>query len=538
MNKKYLVFGLAAVIAIAGVVYFKTGANQQASVLALNSKSVSNTTDTALTGAGPITNNPNDPSWIKLCRDGKPHIQVLSPNGREVYQAGQQISVTWRSCFSKRYPNGTGDDTARITLLSSQSSASTNVLIPAISEGPHTATVTLPANFPPYVSGNFYKIKVDYIDNLPTSSTSGQVLASDTSDNTFTINSNNVSKVTVSASVNNPIERTVIVSQTQSTYNVLLLGFTVKATGGDVYLSKVPVQIVTTGHRPQNIIGALKLTDSSGNILQTADTAAYKINSGVISAATGCTALECGYLFANLGNIKISSGTSREFFITADLRALNASGGGYSTGDSVRASVMNSDVVTQSNFGASDQNGNALSAVYRTGSAAGYRQVFSTQAISTTLASSSSTATINATTGLVVKQDIKMNVNITANGDDVFIPRSVKNGISATDTVVGDKGFVIAVLNGNSLFDSTATVTSSTSVVSGATIDPSGRIKIGAGQTATLQVMTSIVAPSGSGAKKLQLNAIGVATTAAGVPTSYPTLPASAYQSDFTSPGF
>lgn len=35
MNKKYAIFGAAAAIAIAGVIYFGTGANQQASVAAI-----------------------------------------------------------------------------------------------------------------------------------------------------------------------------------------------------------------------------------------------------------------------------------------------------------------------------------------------------------------------------------------------------------------------------------------------------------------------------------------------------------------------
>jgi hypothetical protein len=89
MNKKYVVFGLAAALAIIGVVYFGTGANQQASVAALG---------TIATPIGPITTNPNDPGWTKLCKDRKPHLQVLSPNGGETYQAGQQITVKWRSC--------------------------------------------------------------------------------------------------------------------------------------------------------------------------------------------------------------------------------------------------------------------------------------------------------------------------------------------------------------------------------------------------------------------------------------------------------
>lgn len=36
--------------------------------------------------------------WTTLCSDGKPHIQVLTPNGGETYTAGQQMEVKWKSC--------------------------------------------------------------------------------------------------------------------------------------------------------------------------------------------------------------------------------------------------------------------------------------------------------------------------------------------------------------------------------------------------------------------------------------------------------
>jgi hypothetical protein len=97
INKKYAVFGVAAVIAVAGVIYFGTSANQQASVANVADKL-----------SGPIIpiDEPTTPStpvvtefqWRKLCRDGKPHIRVTSPNGGEVYQDGQQVTVKWKSC--------------------------------------------------------------------------------------------------------------------------------------------------------------------------------------------------------------------------------------------------------------------------------------------------------------------------------------------------------------------------------------------------------------------------------------------------------
>lgn len=36
--------------------------------------------------------------WETICADGKPHAQVISPNGNESYMAGQNIDVSWKSC--------------------------------------------------------------------------------------------------------------------------------------------------------------------------------------------------------------------------------------------------------------------------------------------------------------------------------------------------------------------------------------------------------------------------------------------------------
>lgn len=47
----------------------------------------------------PVTST--DPTgWEKVCSDGKPHIQVLSPNGGENYQTGNRVDVKWKSCNS------------------------------------------------------------------------------------------------------------------------------------------------------------------------------------------------------------------------------------------------------------------------------------------------------------------------------------------------------------------------------------------------------------------------------------------------------
>jgi hypothetical protein len=196
---------------------------------------------------------------------------------------------------------------------------------------------------------------------------------SDLSDDTFTINNLIQPKVQVGTSVTNPPASTVLASQTQGTNNVRLLGFTVKAIGTDLVLKRIPVQVNTTGSNIQNIISQLKLVDGSGNVLQVTDTVGNYISSGSISTSTGCLGKDCGFLFGNLGNIVIPNGTTKEFSIVADLQAMNASGGGYAVGNTIKASIANSDVVSSSNLGVTNQNGDNLigDSTYRIGSALG-----------------------------------------------------------------------------------------------------------------------------------------------------------------------
>lgn len=157
--------------------------------------------------------------------------------------------------------------------------------------------------------------------------------------------------------------------------------------------------------------------------------------------------------------------------------------------------------------------------------------------VATTLTSSVNTATIN-TSGYVVKQDVAMDLSITPSRSDVYIPRVVKIGTSLGDELVGNNGFVIVPLNGNGAYDSASTVTAVVSLVTGGTIDPSGRIRVSQYQTVKLRITASITAPSGSGSKAIQLNTVGAAISGTATPISYPTYPRASYRSQYTTPGF
>jgi len=124
-----------------------------------------------------------------LCLDGKPHVQVVSPNGGEVFSAGQQITVNWKSC---NLPATTFTNPIMITLEygNFQANASLLGLIPSIgTQNTGSAAFTLPpaSSFSPgnYQYGNNYKIVVKYMyvgSNID-----------DRSDNWFTINGNQAS---------------------------------------------------------------------------------------------------------------------------------------------------------------------------------------------------------------------------------------------------------------------------------------------------------------------------------------------------------
>ena len=104
-----------------------------------------------------------------------PSITVLSPNGGEVYQSGQQITVKWKSC------NGT-ENQVMIVLRSSQGGAREITTVPDTG----SASIALPTTFgdgTPLVSGKFFKISLQL---------GGSAMAhpapTDDSNSTFTIN--------------------------------------------------------------------------------------------------------------------------------------------------------------------------------------------------------------------------------------------------------------------------------------------------------------------------------------------------------------
>lgn len=113
-----------------------------------------------------------------------PYIKVTSPNGGEMYHAGQTINITWKSC------NLPSTDLVNINLI-----RPSNVHVVTtpdasnqfpIANGSAQITVTATGVYPATVQyGNVYKILLNVIK--PSSNDTGKLDAQDWSDNSFTI---------------------------------------------------------------------------------------------------------------------------------------------------------------------------------------------------------------------------------------------------------------------------------------------------------------------------------------------------------------
>lgn len=117
---------------------------------------------------------------VQVSTDTKPSVTVIYPNGGEVYQAGQQITVKWKT-------SGIPDGMNALIILNDEIRGIGGDLV-ASTPNDGIEVVTLPtqstrgSNLP--FGGNFYKVRVSFV---PFGGYDG-IQLSDASDNLFTIN--------------------------------------------------------------------------------------------------------------------------------------------------------------------------------------------------------------------------------------------------------------------------------------------------------------------------------------------------------------
>lgn len=132
-----------------------------------------NSVTTTSTTIPPVTTTTTTPVDINCISGGAPKATVISPNGGEVYEAGQKVLVKWTSC---------NWDPSRIVMIAFSSSlVNGSELATTLNDGEEIITIpsTGGTGNLPLLSGKYYKISV---------APGGNNLLGDLSDNTFTIN--------------------------------------------------------------------------------------------------------------------------------------------------------------------------------------------------------------------------------------------------------------------------------------------------------------------------------------------------------------
>ena len=354
----------------------------------------------------------NNPSTCPT--NGAPSVKVIIPNGGENYLPGP-ATVQWTTC---KIPNNAN---MRIDLVMKRPNGSTitRTLVPTtLNDG--TEQVTLPSknSWSQMVYGNNFKIKVRR---------SNSNAIQDQSDNYFSIN---IPTVTVATDPTTPPVGTVEVDNYSDTDDVQLLKFTVKAEGSNLELRKIPVQItVSSNSNVSNIIDTMEILKDN-NILDVVDGTAGTQISSCTAGSVPCISTY-RFIFDDLSapSNTVVNGTTSVFTVSVDLKELS---GNYAEGDSVTASVPNTDVTSASNFSVIDMNGDQLLASQRFGSAQGNTQTLRTYGVIVRKVSSSEVAQ-NDGSG-VTSVTYTMVLDVTAFGRDSYIGNSAQLAVNASGT--------------------------------------------------------------------------------------------------------
>lgn len=373
-------------------------------------------------------------------------------------------------------------------------------------------------------------------------------------------------KLKVSEDANNPKDRTVVSNYTTTTNDVSLLKFSVKAEGSDMNIYKIALPATATGVTNATQISSYYKLKYNGAIISSMTVSAAGLTPTITFGDTtvaGSTSLNGG-----IGRITIAKDTTASFEVTADVNAIcdgvsttapctATASTEFSTGDTLKvefpSATLQSSAVT-----VLDQTGSSLgtSSTNRTGSATGYAATFRIQGVSSTMSSTSSPVSTINSSGAVTSVQYTARLNVTATGNDFFIPRNAAFVAGAQSTTVPTvtsptTGVSFAVVNGSGNYvdgtaaagrlDSANNVSSSVNLVSGGIVDPSGRIKIAEGQTAVIDVTVTISDPATAnvaGQYKVGILSVNGADTSTGTIAPFVTTPTVSYETTFNTPAF
>jgi hypothetical protein len=285
-------------------------------------------------------------------------------------------------------------------------------------------------------------------------------------------------KVRVSTGSANPVEQVVFVSDTSSGDRVPMLEFRLKAEGTDVQFDQLKVTVNTTGSSAANQVSEFRL-ERNGDVVDTAD----------------ATEISGGILAFNLDDFsRIDEDEYVTYRIVARMQKID-------TATFTEGSTM---TVSFHSVLAQDRNGDNISNY--SGSATGRTQTFRSIGINISRQSSSQYVTSNDNDPSSSYAEYRMQVRITASGDDIWIPLTVADTGTTTGVVYNIED------SGNNAV-ATGTKSHSISHLYGGSRD-GNYVKIADGESASFELVVTYD-PTAAGQYRLQIVGVGYTTAGA-----------------------
>ncbi len=228
----------------------------------------------------------------------KPTLTVVSPNGGEQYQPGQQVTVTWKSCALA------ASEKVVVDLFTKTSTGSTTTLVLSTGTNDGTEVVTLPTTLSMDRYGANFKINVRHVPSVK--QPAGTPIVQDQSDQYFSIGSLIVKMGTPS------YNRTTNTSGqvTSVTYNIPL---SVTSYGQTLYLGQTA-----------QLANAMSASNAFAFVFQTSGN---PLASDLLSSAAIALSSQDANREGNA--FRLDDGTTKRFTLTVTLRSPNTPNSNY-----------------------------------------------------------------------------------------------------------------------------------------------------------------------------------------------------------------
>ncbi|MDB5189577.1 MAG: Penicillin-resistant dd-carboxypeptidase-like protein [Parcubacteria group bacterium] len=319
------------------------------------------------------------------------------------------------------------------------------------------------------------------------------------SSETFAVSTATDGTLTINEGSSNPKSSTVKADANNTTEDITLLSFNLKAKNQDVTVHDLPVVVATnSGGILSDYVQSVKLMKGS-TVLK--------------SKSATSTGVSQTFTFDNIDQ-DISKDDTSTYSVVVAVRKIDASGSTFTSGDTLMATVSGAGA-----WDVEDANG---SSVTPTGSLVGNAVTFQQTGITVTKTDASYSKTVGQNANEGDKVQYSISFKVTAGDDDLFIKNAVTNLGSTSPSAVTTSGGVQYATTTSS----TASTTSATnlSVADFNSSDTSSYFKVPSGTTRTFTLnvtLTETGATGSTGYAGVQLVGFDYGTSTAAITTKY-----------------